>query len=337
MPIRSAGPTLLRVLGEPPDLSPRRVLALARAYWDGEVAVAEPLPVEDRAYHWLLGDDGGHRWVATVDPLDSAWRRQRLVASYTAAARLTGRVDLVLAPVAGRAGAVAVDLSPGYLLSVAPYREPVSPPDDARAHAASLVAGLHAVSPPRDLPDWSPRIGVRRSPERERLAGLLSGPSWARDECTELAWRLLEEHRAAVEDAVRALDLLAAAVTGTAATWVPTHGAPVGPHVVHTAEGPRLAGWSGLARAPRERDLWQLCGARGDDVADPEPELAYLAAGGLPQASPDVLDLFELDHRLGEVGDLVLQLAGPHRTRADDSGCLTALADELAVLARRTD
>ncbi len=315
--------------GEPHDLSTRRILGSVRAYWDGDVTSAVPVPTDDDAFHWAVGDDAGPRWVATVDPLDGPRRRPRLVSAYSAAARLASRLDAALAPVVGRTGAVAADLTPGYLLSVAPYAEAVPPPGpDVRPDTAALLARLHAVRGPDALPTWSPRIGVRRSADRERLAALLEAAPQAAGPCGEAARRLLRAHRAGLDAAVRRSDLLAAAVIGAAGTWVPTHGAPVGANLVNAEEGLRLRGWGHLALAPPERDLWHVL----VDDDDPEPELAYLAAGGSPRTSADALELFELDWRLGEAADHALRLAGPHGGSADDSRCLTALADGLVAL-----
>ncbi|MGN6132765.1 MAG: hypothetical protein ACTHOK_20745 [Nocardioidaceae bacterium] len=330
------------MLGEPPDLPTRRVLGAVRAYWDGAVTSAAPAPVEDTAFHWTVGDEAGPRWLATADLLDGPRRRARLLAAYSAAARLASRLDAALAPVPGRAGVVAVDLAPAYLLSVAPYAEAVAPVGPAlHPDTAALLARLHAVRGPEALPRWSPRIGARHSDERARLVALLDAPPWSAGPCGEAAWHLLAQHRGVWDAAVRRLDLLAAAVAGAAGTWVPTHGDPRGASLVRTEEGLRLRGWRHLALAPPERDLWHVRGDTGDvretgDIgADAEAELAYLAAGGSPRVSTDALELFALDWRTGEVADHVARLAGPHCGTADDSRCLAVLVDGLAALEDR--
>lgn len=327
------------MLGEPPDLPARRVLELVRAHWDGQVTSAEQVPTEDGAFHWAVGDDSGPRWAVTADPLDGSRRRSRLLSAYAAAARLASRLDAVLAPVAARSGAPAVDASPGYLVSVAPWADEVAAPrSDVRPEAAALLARLHAVRAPQALPAWTPRIGVRRSTERERLLALLHEPVWRAGPCGEPARRVLHEHRDLLDESVRRLDLLAAAVTGAAGTWVPTHGAPTGTRLVRTEEGLRLRGWGHLALAPAERDLWHVLGGRrGEPESDPDAELAYLAAGGSSWVSADALELFELDWCLGEVADHGVRLAGAHSGSADDSRCLSALADELAALRDLSD
>jgi spectinomycin phosphotransferase len=110
---------------------------------------------------------------------------------------------------------------------------------------------------------------------------------------------------------------------------VPTHGRPHGSHVLATAGGLRLADWATLAVAPPERDLQHvLVDADGED-----PELAYLASGGVPRAmSPDLLELFALERHLSEVADSAVRLAAAHPGSADDERCLEDLDTELDAL-----
>ncbi len=322
------------MLREPPDLSAARVLDAVRTCWDEEVTRAEHVPVPSPGCHWCVGGEEGPRWLATADPVDGAEQRSALVSAYTGAAVLAGGLDFVVAPVTGRGGAITEDLARSHLLSVAPYLAESAPAggfagDHERAEVATMLARLHGGPRPSGVPLWRPRIGWRQTVQREQLDWVLAGRPWVGGPCAEPAWRLVAEHRTVLAAALRRFDLLAAATSGTASAWVPTHGAPHGRNVRRGPDGARLVDWSALAVAPRERDLRHVFGG----ATGTEAELAYLAGGGSSTLSSDVLELFALEQHLSEIGRHALRFSRQHEGDADDLWCLADLEARIGRLA----
>ncbi len=85
--------------------------------------------------------------------------------------------------------------------------------------------------------------------------------------------------------------------------------------MLETADGRRLVDWSGVALAPRERDLREVLG----DAEGEEPWFAYVEAGGPPQPlSPDTVELFALEWHLSEIAENAVRFCRPHEDTADD-------------------
>ncbi len=319
---------------EPSDLPARRVLDQVRARWDGAAVRAEHLPVGVGAFHWMVGDAHAPRWFATADVPATADDRLQRVSGYDGAATLAAELDFVLAPTRDRNGRIAVDLSPGYLLSVTRYAvgstgDGSFADDDERAAAAALLGRLHAMPHPPQVRPWAPAIGWRSDARRAGLVRVVRDADWTAGPLSPRAGRLLDRARPAVEAALRRFDLLVAAVRGAADRWVLTHGAPHTANLLRTEHGLRLVGWEGLALAPRERDLRTvLSGAR-----TPLPLESYVAAGGRPgPLSSDTVELFDIEWRLGEVAEHAVRLARPHAGDPDDVRALADLESQLAVL-----
>jgi hypothetical protein len=322
------------VLVAHPDISAELVREVVCEDWAVDATDAGHAELGGTGWHWLLGDDGGPQWFATLDVVDTPEDRRTRLAAFECAAALSQRLSFVVAPVHTRDDRVAVDLGPGLLLSVVPFLDGApfgSGPfetEASRADAASMMGDLHRSARSRRLPVWRPRIG-RTGAGRPELEALLrrgtgSGGPWSGP-----LGRLLTESAPAVATALRRHALLAAAVVGSADRWVVSHGRVDTTHLIRTLDGPRLVGWSGLALAPRERDLRDVLGAgEGDD-----PWYAYLASGGSPEPlSPDTVELFDLELSLSRVAEDGVRLAGALDDTADERLCFGELEQELAGL-----
>jgi spectinomycin phosphotransferase len=338
------------VIVEPPDLPAHRVLDQVRANWDSSSASVEFLPVRTRSFHWVVSDAQGPRWFAIVDALDSSEERLRRIDAYAAASVLAQKLDFVVAPVADRAGRMALMLSPGYLLSVAPFSAGTALDehgvvDEDRAAVAGLLARLHAAPRPQRLRTWKPSVGWRGDAQRGDLVRVVERDDWVAGPLSEPAGRLLNQARGAMASALTRFDLLVAAVRGAADRWVPTHGEPHGGNVLRSPDGHRLVDWRTVSFAPRERDLRvvlrvDVARARGASV-DLAGETAgahavmqaYADAGGRPgRLSPDTFELFDLEERLSNIAASAVRLAGPHDGSDDDERSLAMLERELAGL-----
>jgi len=325
------------VIVEPTDLPAQRVLDQVRARWDDSAVRVEHAPVGVRAFHWVVADAAAPRWFATADILATSSDRLQRVRAYEVAAHLGEKLDFVVAPVHDRMGQVAVDLSPGYLLSVSRFEPGRAGPgfyadDDERVAVARLLGRLHASARPPGMRTWQPSIGWRSDAQRDDLVRVVQRDSWTAGPLSEQAGHRLNEARAAMRAALTRFDLLVAAVRGAADRWVLTHGEPHTGNVLQCPSGPRLVDWHTLALAPRERDLRHLMlGATSSG-----PLRAYVDAGGVPgPLSPDTLELFDLEWRLSEVAAFAVRLARPHPGSEDDLRCLADLERELGELRRR--
>ncbi len=254
------------------------------------------------ARQWVLGDDGGPQWLATLDPVASADDRRSLLAAYESAAELARRLSFVVAPVHARDGRIAVAVAPGTLLSVAPFLEGTAvdaaalADDQERCVLANMMGDLHRQRRPRPLPLWRPAVGrtsggPARGPGAPPGAGRVVGR--ARGRCRRTAWWPRRGRccgRPCAASRCWPPRWPATPSAGSSPTATPTPAT-----LVRTPDGHRLVGWGNAARAPRERDLGEaLAGAEGG-----EPWFAYLEAGGRPDPlSPDTLELFDLQRRL---------------------------------------
>jgi spectinomycin phosphotransferase len=306
---------------EPDVLSAAAVGAAVQREWAVDVTHAEHAPVGAGARHWVLGDDEGPQWFATLDTVATAEARQRLLASYDAANQLGAHLSYVVAPVRTRDARVAVDVAPGLLLSITPYIDGATGPgpftDAERTGVAALLGDLHSFVKPRHVPVWRPVIGSSAVVQRVDLDPLLDG-GWSGGPWSAPASRLVADAAPTLRQCLKHFRLLAAAVNGTAARWVVTHGEPQSGNVMRTPDGLRLLDWADVALAPRERDLHEVLGASDSE----EPWYAYVEAGGRPEPlSADTVALFALQVHLTEVADAVVRFSRPHRDTAEDRRC----------------
>jgi spectinomycin phosphotransferase len=320
------------------DVPASLVGATVQREWGVDVTAVEQVRTGDSSTHWVLGDDGGPQWLATLDRVSGADDRRALLAAYGVAADLTRRLSFVVGPVHSREGWVAVGLTPGLLLSLAPLLEGAAVGtralvDDAeRCVLANMMGDLHRQPLSRRLPGWRPVIGRLGQSRREELERCLGDEAWSGGPWAVPAQRLVSDARVTLLAALRRFSMLGAAIAGSAERWVVTHGEADAAHLVRTPDGHRLVGWGAMARAPRERDLAAALGkAEGN-----EPWYAYLEAGGTPEPlSADTVELFALQRHLSEVTQVAVRLAGPHPDTAQERDRFERLEEELdAVLAR---
>jgi hypothetical protein len=322
------------VLVAHPDISAELVRDLVREDWAVDASTAEHAELPGSGWHWLVGDEQGPQWFATLDVLETPEDRRSRLASFEHAAALSQRLSFVVAPVHTRDARVAVDIGPGLLLSLAPYLDGTAvgagpfATDVARADAASMMGDLHRCARSDRLPVWRPGVG-RPGAGRPEIEALLRREDWAGGPWSGLLGTLLTEARPAVGTALRRHALLAAAVVGNIERWVVSHGRVDTTHLVRTLDGPRLVGWSGLAVAPRERDLRELLGSGEGD----EAWYAYLASGGSPQPlSPDTVELFDLEQSLSRVAEDAVRLASAMQDTPDERLRFGRLEEELGGL-----
>jgi spectinomycin phosphotransferase len=330
------------VIVEHPDIPAARVAAVARREWRVGITAAEHVEVGSGAWHWVLGDDTGPQWFASMEAVRTAEERQVRLTAFEAASHLAQRLPFVVAPVPTRDARFAVDVAPGLLLSLTPHLagEPLGvghltghlTDDVDRAVVASMAGELHRRPRPRRLPVWRPRVGRRGHTERADLERCLAQDDWTGGPWSGPASRLVADGRPVIRQALRRFALLGAAVAGTADRWVVTPSRLHSDNVVRTADGLRLLDWSALALAPRERDLGQALGeADGDD-----PWYAYVEAGGPPEPlSPDSVELFALQWHLSVIAEHAVLLSRPHDDTPDTRRHFSALEHEVgAVLSR---
>jgi spectinomycin phosphotransferase len=323
---------------EEPDVPAALVGATVQREWGVDVTAVEQVRTDAHASHWMVGDDGGPQWLATLDRVSAADERRALLDAYGVAADLARSLSFVVGPVHSREGWVAVGLTPGLLLSVAPFLQGTAVGTGAlvndveRCVLANMMGDLHRQPHARQLPGWQPVIGRLGQSRRDDLEGCLGDEAWSGGPWAVPAQRLLAEARTALLAALRRFSMLGAAVAGTAERWVVTHGEADAGHLVRTPDGHRLVGWGAMARAPRERDLAAALGAADGD----EPWYAYLEAGGTPEPlSRDTVELFALQRHLSGVTENAVRLAGPHPDTAQERHCFERLEEQLdAVLAR---
>jgi spectinomycin phosphotransferase len=345
------------VIAEHPDIPAVRVGSVVRREWMVDVNTVDHVPTGSSGWHWVLGDDDGPRWFASLQAVHTPAARACRLAAFESAAQVAQQLPFAVAPVHTRDARIAVDLAAGLILTLAPYVEHETvpgaagapdadgePPERDAAEAAGeagevdrcVVAGLlgelHRLPRPRQLPTWEPRLGRHDGTLRDDLEQALGQDQWSGGPWSGPASRLVADARPVLRQSLRRFTLLGAAVVGSADRWVVTHGQPHPRHLVPTADGPRLLDWGMLALAPRERDLRAvLQGADGDG-----PWYAYLEAGGRPEAlSPDTVDLFVLQAQLTAVGEAAVRLSRPHGDGEDERRRFGSLEHGLGALVER--
>jgi spectinomycin phosphotransferase len=326
------------VIVEHPDIPAARVAAVVRREWRLGITAAEHVEVGSGAWHWVLGDDTGPQWFASMEAVRTAEERQARLTAFQTASHLAQRLPFVVAPVPTRDARPAVDVAPGLLLTLTPYLvgEPLGTghlADDVdRTAVASMAGDLHRQPRPRRLPVWRPRVGWHGSTERADLERCLAQDDWSGGPWSGPASRLVVDARPVIRQALRRFALLGAALTGTADRWVVTHGVLHSDNVLRTADGLRLVDWSALALAPRERDLGQALG----ESAGNDPWYAYVEAGGRPEPlSPDSVELFALQWHLSVIAEHAVLFSRPHEDTADARHRFNVLEQEVgAVLSR---
>jgi spectinomycin phosphotransferase len=323
------------VIAEHPDIPAGRVGEVVRREWLVDINTVDHLEAGSTGWHWVLGDDDGPRWFATVDPVDTDDERSARIEAFEAAWQLAQQLPFAVAPVHTRAARIAVDIGAGLLLTLTPYLdgEPFGSgtlTDDAeRVVVAALLGELHSQVRPRRLAVWRPRVGGRTDTGLTDLERCLDQDLWAGGPWSGPAARLVLDARPVVRAALRRYALLGAAVTGNIDRWVVTHGEPHTGNLLRTADGLRLVDWGAVALAPRERDLAQTLGEADGE----EPWYAYMEAGGRPEPlSPDTLELFCLQRHLSVLCESAVRFSRPHQDTQDERRSFGHLERELGTL-----
>ena len=289
------------MLARPPDVPDDEVLDLVRDQWEPRADAVEHLPVGWGAHHWRVDVAGEPVLFATLDPDLPRHTLASLEAAYASAAALD--LDFVWPSLPGRSGAYVVALG-RRKLSVTGWLDGERP-EESVAELPDLLARLHAAPPPATALPWTceaePDLG-------DRLRDLLQR-AWA-DPLGPAARELVVEHLAQVgawsREHARVLAL------ADPATYVVTHGEPHRRNQWIARGRTFLIDWESLRLAPRERDLATLV-HEGRDV----------------DHDPQMVRLFDLEWRLGEIWSFAQWLQGPHAGDHDDRIALGGLTDEL--------
>jgi spectinomycin phosphotransferase len=326
------------VIVEHPDIPAARVGSVVRREWVVDINTVDHVEVGSTGWHWVLGDDDGPRWFATVVAARTYAERRSLVEAFEAASSIARELPFTVAPVHTRGARVALDIAPGCLLTVAPYVEGDAfgsgslTGDLERGVVASMMGELHRQPSPRTMPVWRPQLGRHDNTRRADLERRLAQEVWSGGPWSVPASRMVLESRPAIRAALRRYSLLAAAVTGSMERWVVTHGEPHARNLMRTPDGPRLVDWSTVALAPRERDLGDALGAADGE----DPWYSYLEAGGRPvPLSADTMELFALQSHLSGLCEHAVRFSRAHDDTPDERRCFGDLERELGSLVSR--
>jgi spectinomycin phosphotransferase len=265
------------------------------------------------SHHWVATAASGVRRFVTVDEVDG--RFERLEQALLVARTLHEGAGLgwVVGPVHATDGAVLKRLGRGYAAAVYPYVDARPFPDQPglrdRELVVNLVAELHAATPVvrRLLAAADLQVAGRAHLERALLR--LREP-WTGGPFGEPARHLL----AVRADDVRALlhehDRLADVIRRSDSEWVVTHGEVKPDNMLDTEAGLVLVDWDTVLLAPAARDLWQVVGDDGRELA----RYASLSGREVTRAE---LTFYRLDWRLADIAEYARWLGGPHRRTAD--------------------
>ena len=287
-------------MNEPPsDLDTDELLAVVQRSWDESVEALEYLAVGFGAHHFRALVAGEARYFLTLDDLGERHTLQTLQEAYAGASALNrSGLSFVIAPIEPFAVSFAA-----RAVSVTPWLDAASVSAIDADATAMMLRRLHAVDPRTlgvELPRWRPVVGPNLAEQIERR---LQRP-WSDGPYGE---RSREAVAAALDDirrwASRYAELGELARTRD---WVPTHGEPDWHNQLITTSGTVLVDWETLKLAPVERDLQTL--GSGDRV---------------------MLQLFDLEWRLSEIGEYATWFAGPHGDSADDRAGFEDLIHEL--------
>lgn len=242
----------------------------------------------------------GDLWVSVRRDL-----RGHVPAAYEAAFQLlSGGLDFVLAPIAGRDGRIVRSVG-RYPVVVFPYRElcDLSQSRPAPAEIAcvhELIARLHDASVALDLPaeDYGlPFAGdVDRALRVPDAAPVDSGPYALR------LHHLLSHHQAHVAGLLREFSELAAVCRASDGRPVLTHGEPIATNIFRSGDRLLVGDWGDLMWGPPERD-WSHVNR---------------TIGGYPGCRPAFLRLYDIRWILSEIAEYAAIFLESH-TDAPDS------------------
>ena len=166
------------------------------------------------------------------------------------------------------------------------------------------------MEPPTRLSRWRPKVG----PDFTKTVTVLTDEAWGPGPYADEAHADVRAHLGDIARWTDRYHLLADVARNR--TWVAAHGEPHHANQLQTASGRFLVDWDTLRLAPAEVDLRVLVeeGARVHEVG----------------ADPEMLELFDLEWRLDEIGQYAAWFAAPHTGTRDDEIAFGGLRHELS-------
>jgi len=308
---------------EAPEQVPEpALLAIVSREWDDSVDELEHLPVGFGAHHWAASARGERRLFVTFDHLEPKRAAADLEAAYAAAADLAaGGLDFVLPCLPAGPGLCTVPCADGAVSATrwVDGRTGDGPPADAAEAiaCATMLSALHAASPPPDIPRWQPMFTAESF--LDGLTRLVATP-WSRGPYGEDARRAIEERMSAITSWAGRYEVLTERAVLTRDSWVPTHGEPDTGNQLVTGSGQRfLVDWESLKLAPRERDFASLI----------RSGLSWATAYEIASADLAMVQIFDTEWRLSEIGEYAAWFHAEHYGTASDAVAFDGLLQEL--------
>jgi len=317
-----------------PDGFGERELRLALAEgWQIRAVTTRYAPVGGGSYHWVVRDDRGERWFATVDDLDvKAWlgdSRSMVLAGLrramntALALRRDARLPFVLAPEPASGGDTVRPGGVRHAVAVFRFaRQPAGQFGQAlsggeRNALTDMLAALHQATPAVAAGAPVAPIGLPLRETLEAALGELSRP-WRGGPFAEPARALLAGTAGQVGQLLRAFDRM----TGPVAAREPviSHGEPHPGNILGTGNHRLLIDWDTVGLAPPERDLWMVAG---------EQVRRYTRLTGR-SVEPAMLAWYRLRWALDDISAFVHQLRSGHRRTADAEHAWRSLQDTVA-------
>ncbi len=297
---------------EPPtDVTDDDVLAEVRRHWSSAVDAVEHLPVGFGAHHWAASSAGRRTHFLTLDALGARHSAASIEASYATAATLARDLEFVVAPLPSSTGSFTAPLG-SRALSATPWLEGEPPVSMDAETTAAMMARLHGATPPDDTPAWGPIV-------REDLAEHLTtrcSTEWTSGPYAGRARSALRARLDAVAEWTATYVVLAELARRR--PWVVTHGEPDEGNQLLVDGRTLVLDWESVKLAPVERDLRTFV-ERGHS----------LPLGHLGAADPAMLELFDLEWRLDEIGQYAAWFEAPHTGTASDRVAIGGLLHEL--------
>ena len=289
----------------PSGIDDADVLQIVRDQWAPEADGVEHLPVGFGAHHWAVACSGRRTHFATLDALGSRHTAASLEGAYGAAAALAEHLDFVLAPVPARTGGYTAPIATSAL-SATRWVCGETPAVLDGPRTAGLLAQLHAATPPALPPTWKPLVSADLA---DQLARRCTTP-WTSGPYGETVRLAVQQHLPAITRWTDAYHRLC--VVARDRPWVVTHGEPHEANQLSEDGHLWLVDWESVKLAPAERDLRTLL----------EREHAV-------PADHAMLELFDLEWRLDEIGQYAEWFAAAHSGTASDAVAFGGLLDEL--------
>ena len=320
-------PILGSMLSEPTTLPRAALIDALYVAWSISVDSIEYAAIGAGSHHWSVTDVEGQRWFVSADEAKTAETADTLRRAYDTASSLRAAgLDFVLAPLPNAGGSTVTPVS-GWQVTVRRYIEGHGGTwgewaDEARHLAAAAIIGrLHQASPPAELPLWQFDVPLRT--ELVDALDHLDEP-WASGPYAERCRNQLRTSTDLLSDLFERYDELAHLLRASSEPWVVSHGEPhPGNFVTSTSGDLYLIDWDTVRLAPRERDVWLLCGENEAAMR------AYLDNANQPELRPEVLELFRLRWRLQDICVNVAWLRAPHDDSDDSRLALQYLSESI--------